>query len=149
MADYQITIDFRNISGGDEDSNALGDIYNHIKAVRKLAPVAAATGIGKTLVNWRISRVGRDMGSSLTQEKIDVGMQMANQALTAGGLVLGGVATVNPALIIAGVASGINSLIGYAKENEQFNYNRGWENKALLYARERAGASFNRSREGR
>lgn len=151
MANYTIDVNFNQNSApsGNANSDWRGDTFTQFEAIRKLAPVAAVAGISKNLASWRISRVGRDMGSSLTQQKIDVGMSMANQAIATGGLLLGGVATANPALIIAGVASGINTLIGYAKEREQFNYDRSWESKALVYARERAGASFNRSRVDR
>ena len=49
-------------------------------------------------------------------------------------------------MMIAGVTSGINTLINYAQQQEQFNYERTWESRELVYARERAGMSYNRSR---
>lgn len=129
-----------------EDMGFLGNSYTAYKAIKGFAPVAAAVSVATDLIQWQVSLVGRNMGSSLTQQKIDTGMKIAQQTLTAGGLLIGGLATGNPLLLLGAAVSAINTGIGYAKEYEQFNYDRAWENKALIYARERAGASYNRSR---
>lgn len=133
-------------SGTPEDTNWLGDVYGAYKAIKGFAPAAAAISVGKNIFNWQIGLVGRNMGNSLVQEKINYGMSVATQVLSSAGMFGLGLATGNPIMMVAGVASGINSIINYAKENEQFNYDRGMENVSRQLLMERAGPSFNRSR---
>lgn len=90
--------------------------------------------------------MGRNTGNSLVQEKINYGMQLAGQIGSSVGMFGLGAALGNPLMMIAGVTSGINTLINYAQQREQFNYERTWESRELVYARERAGMSYNRSR---
>ena len=162
MADvtYRIIVEDATVEGGaaggtgstsgggstPSDMGWLGNVYNTYKAIKGFAPVAAAGSIGKNLFMWQASLVGRNTGSSLVQEKINFGMQIAGQTLTEGGMLMGGIATGNPLLVLGGAVSAVNTVIGYAKEREQFNYDRRWESIGLTYARERAGASYNRSR---
>ena len=107
---------------------------------------AAATSVAKNIFQWQIGLVGRNTGNSLVQEKINYGMQIAGQIGSSAGMFGLGLALGNPLMMLAGVTSGINSLISYVQEREQFNYDRTWESRELVYARERAGMSYNRSR---
>lgn len=132
--------------GSAEDMGWLADIYKGYKAITGFAPIAAAGSVAKDIFQWQVSLVGRDMGSSLMQQKIDTGMQIASQAITTAGLFIGGLATGNPLLLLGAATSAITTMIGYAKQQEQFSHDRSWENRSLVYARERAGASYNRSR---
>ena len=110
------------------------------------APIAEATSVAKNIFHWQIGLVGRNTGNSLVQEKINYSMQLAGQISSSVGMFGLGAALGNPLMMIAGVTSGINTLIGYAQQREQFNYERTWESRELVYARERAGMSYNRSR---
>lgn len=165
MADYTITINasdyfgggssgssggasFGSASsgGGTSDTSALADIYGAYKAIKGFAPVAATAGITGSIFQWQISLVGRNTGNSLVQDKINYGMQLAGQIGSSVGIFGLGAALGSPLMMIAGVTSGISTLINYAKQREQFNYERTWESRELVYARERAGMSYNRSR---
>lgn len=100
----------------------------------------------KNVSEWQISFVGRNTSNSLLQEKINYGMSVAGQTLSSVGTFALGAALGNPFMMIAGVTSGINSIINYAKQQEQYNYDKMWESRELVYARERASMSYNRSR---
>lgn len=159
MADYTITIDGNNYfsggggssggssgGGGTDDTSGFGDMYKAYKAIKGFAPVAAAASITGSIFSWQISLVGRNTGNSLLQEKINNGMKIAGQvAGVLGGLAVG-IGTANPALIIGSLAGAVGIGIGYAKEAEQLNYERRWENIGIALSTERAGASLNRSR---
>lgn len=132
--------------GTPSDTGWLNDIYGAYKAIKGFAPVAAATSVTKHIFQWQIGLVGRNTGNSLVQEKINYGMQLAGQIGSSVGVFGLGAALGNPLMMIAGVTSGINTLINYAQQREQFNYERTWESRELVYARERAGMSYNRSR---
>ena len=132
--------------GTPSDTGWLNDIYGAYKAIKGFAPVAAATSVAKHIFQWQVGLVGRNTGNSLVQEKINYGMQLAGQIGSSVGGVGLGAALGNPLMMIAGVTSGINTLINYAQQREQFNYERTWESRELVYARERAGMSYNRSR---
>ena len=135
-------------SGKGTPSNTgwLNDIYGAYKTIKGFAPIAAATSMAKNIFQWQIGLVGRNTGNSLVQEKINYGMQLAGQIGSSVGMFGLGAALGNPLMMIAGVTSGINTLINYAQQREQFNYERTWESRELVYARERAGMSYNRSR---
>lgn len=135
-----------NGKGTPSDTGWLNDIYGAYKAIKGFAPVAAAGSVAKNIFQWQIGLVGRNTGNALVQEKINYGMQLAGQTLSSVGMVGLGAALGNPLMIIAGMTSGINTLIGYAKQQEQFNYEHTWESRELVYVRERAGMSYNRSR---
>lgn len=132
--------------GTPSDTGWLNDIYGAYKTIKGFAPIAAATSVAKNIFQWQIGLVGRNTGNSLVQEKINYGMQIAGQIGSSVGMFGLGAALGNPLMMIAGVTSGINSLISYVQEREQFNYDRTWESRELVYARERAGMSYNRSR---
>ena len=129
-----------------DDKGGLQAAYGRYKAIKGFAPVAAAAAVGKQIATWQGSVANRNSGNSLMQRKVDIGMQLATQVLTSGGMVLGGLITGNPLLVFGGVTSAIMTGLNYAKEQEQVNYERRWEDMALVYARERAGISYNRSR---
>lgn len=132
--------------GTPSDTGWLNDIYGAYKAIKGFAPVAAATSVAKHIFQWQVGLVGRNTGNSLVQEKINYGMQLAGQIGSSVGVFGLGAALGNPLMMIAGMTSGINTLINYAQQREQFNYERTWESRELVYARERAGMSYNRSR---
>lgn len=129
-----------------DDKGGLQAAYESYKAIKGFAPVAAAVAVGKQIATWQVSVANRNSGNSLMQRKVDIGMQLATQVLTSGGMVLGGLITGNPLLVFGGVTSAIMTGLNYSKEQEQVNYERRWEDMALVYARERAGISYNRSR---
>lgn len=132
--------------GTPSDTGWLNDIYGAYKTIKGFAPIVAATSVAKNIFQWQIGLVGRNTGNSLVQEKINYGMQLAGQISSSVGMFGLGAALGNPLMMIAGVTSGINTLINYAQQQEQFNYERTWESRELVYARERAGMSYNRSR---
>lgn len=90
---------------------------------------------------WQASLVGRNMGSSLVQEKIDAGLQIAT---TVGGFVAAAATGNYVAAAAIAVGTGLNMI----KQVEQYNYNARWENINLSLSRERLGSSaaINRSR---
>lgn len=132
--------------GTPSDTGWLNDIYGAYKAIRGFAPVASAMSVTKHIFQWQVGLVGRNMGNSLVQEKINYGMQLAGQIGSSVGVFGLGAALGNPLMMIAGVTSGINTLINYAQQREQFNYERNMENVSRALLMERAGPSFNRSR---
>ena len=132
--------------GTPSDTGWLNDIYGSYKTIKGFAPIAAATSVAKNIFQWQVGLVGRNMGNSLVQEKINYGMQLAGQIGSSVGMFGLGAALGNPLMMIAGVTSGINTLIGYAQQREQFNYDRNMENVSRALLMERAGPSFNRSR---
>lgn len=138
-------------SHGDGDSasditNGLEGLYKTYKQIKNIAPVASALSVAKDIFSWQISLVGRNMGNSLVQKKIDLSMQIANQTLSTVGMLVGGIATLNPVMIFGAISGAISTAIDYAKEAEQISYEKRWESISLGLARERAGASLNRSR---
>lgn len=137
-------------SGGGGSSsditNGLEGLYKTYKQIKNIAPVASALSVAKDIFSWQISLVGRNMGNSLVQKKIDLSMQIANQTLSTVGMLVGGIATLNPVMIFGAISGAISTAIDYAKEAEQISYEKRWESISLGLARERAGASLNRSR---
>lgn len=127
-------------------TNGLEGLYKTYKQIKNIAPVASALSIAKDIFSWQISLVGRNMGNSLVQKKIDLSMQIANQTLSTVGMLVGGIATLNPVMIFGAISGAISTAIDYAKEAEQISYEKRWESISLGLARERAGASLNRSR---
>lgn len=127
-------------------TNGLEGLYKTYKQIKNIAPVASALSIAKDIFSWQISLVGRNMGNSLVQKKIDLSMQIANQTLSTVGMLVGGIATLNPVMIFGAISGAISTAIDYAKEAEQISYEKRWESISLGLARERASASLNRSR---
>lgn len=127
-------------------TNGLEGLYKTYKQIKNIAPVASALSVAKDIFSWQISLVGRNMGNSLVQKKIDLSMQLANQTLSTVGMLVGGIATLNPVMIFGAISGAISTAIDYAKEAEQISYEKRWESISLGLARERAGASLNRSR---
>lgn len=127
-------------------TNGLEGLYKTYKQIKNIAPVASALSVAKDIFSWQISLVGRNMGNSLVQKKIDLSMQIANQTLSTVGMLVGGIATLNPVMIFGAISRAISTAIDYAKEAEQISYEKRWESISLGLARERAGASLNRSR---
>lgn len=162
MADVSYEIIIRNEtkgsssgSGGGSDggsdsssdiTNGLEGLYKTYKQIKNIAPVASALSVAKDIFSWQISLVGRNMGNSLVQKKIDLSMQIANQTLSTVGMLVGGIDTLNPVMIFGAITSAVSTVIDYAKEAEQISYEKRWESISLGLARERAGASLNRSR---
>lgn len=157
MAEYKITIDGTGALGGSgggtasngggaTDMGGLAEAYGTYKAIKGFAPVAAAASVAKDIFAWQISLVGRNTGNALVQQKIDAGMQIAGQAIGIGGTFIAGLITGNPLLLVGAIAGAAKIGIGYAREQEQLNYERRWENIGIALATERAGASLNRSR---
>lgn len=139
-----------NGDGGSDSSsditNGLEGLYKTYKQIKNIAPVASALSVAKDIFSWQISLVGRNMGNSLVQKKIDLSMQIANQTLSTVGMLVGGIATLNPVMIFGAISGAISTAIDYAKEAEQISYEKRWESISLGLVRERAGASLNRSR---
>ena len=131
---------------GSDITNGLEGLYKTYKQIKNIAPVASALSVAKDIFSWQISLVGRNMGNSLVQKKIDLSMQIANQTLSTVGMLVGGIATLNPVMIFGAISGAISTAIDYAKEAEQISYEKRWESISLGLARERAGASLNRSR---
>lgn len=127
-------------------TNGLEGLYKTYKQIKNIAPVASALSVAKDIFSWQISLVGRNMGNSLVQKKIDLSMQIANQTLSTVGMLVGGIATLNPVMIFGAISGAISTAIDYAKEAEQISYEKRWESISLGLARERASASLNRSR---
>ena len=102
--------------------------------------VAIGTVVAQT-AQWQVSLVGRNQGSSLVQEKINAGLQIAG---TIGAI---GIAFAKGG-IIGGTAAVAGLGIKFVKDIEQYDYNARWENIGLSLARERLGSSaaVNRSR---
>lgn len=127
-------------------TNGLEGLYKTYKQIKNIATVASALSVAKDIFSWQISLVGRNMGNSLVQKKIDLSMQIANQTLSTVGMLVGGIATLNPVMIFGAISGAISTAIDYAKEAEQISYEKRWESISLGLARERASASLNRSR---
>ena len=127
-------------------TNGLEGLYKTYKQIKNIALVASAFSVAKYIFSWQISLFGRNMGNSLVQKKIDLSMQIANQTLSTVGMLVGGIATLNPVMICGAMSGAISTAIDYAKEAEQISYEKRWESISLGLARERAGASLNRSR---
>ena len=100
--------------------------------------------VGTVLVGtakWQASLVGRNMGSSLVQDKINAGLQIA----TTVGAFTAAVATQN---YVAAAAIAVGTGMNMIKQTEQYNYEAKWENIGNALSRERLGSSaaINRSR---
>lgn len=153
MAEYKITVEFNEKEsdgyqspfsaiepsqptgggGGGGGNNFVADL----KAFSKAIPGASLV---KQTFEWQISLVGRYTGSQSAQDKANASMSIAMQV---GGIIAGFAAggILGGALAIGAVG------LSYIKQIDQSNYERKWENIGLTLARERAGPSFNRSRE--
>lgn len=122
----------------EEAAKIQSELTKNTKAFFK--KVVVGTVVAQT-VQWQVSLVGRNMGSTLMQEKINAGMQVAATAIGIGTMVATG-NYVAAAVATAGIA------IGIGKQLEQYNYTAQWENIGLSLSRERLGSSaaVNRSR---
>ena len=161
MADYKITVDFKNSGGGgskkekgyqsifsewaDDIKSGIKEIngdskFNHfVQGVQAFANVIPAAQIVKSGFEWQVSLIGRYQGSQQAQDIANASMKIAGQV---GGIALA-FATGN---YVAGGLMTLGTLFGYAREAEENAYQRKWENIGNAIGRERAGASFNRSR---
>ena len=161
MAEYKITVDFKDSGGGsskkekgyqsvfsewaDDIKSGIKEIngdskFNHfVQGVQAFANVIPAAQIVKSGFDWQVSLIGRYKGSQQAQDIANASMKIAGQV---GGIALA-FATGN---YVAGGLMTIGTLFGYAREAEENTYQRKWENIGNAIGRERAGASFNRSR---
>lgn len=161
MADYKITVDFKNSGGGgskkakgyqsvfsewaDDIKSGIKEIngdskFNHfVQGVQAFANVLPAAQIVKSGFEWQVSLIGRYQGSQQAQDIANASMKIAGQV---GGIALA-FATGN---YVAGGLMTLGTLFSYAREAEENAYQRKWENIGNAIGRERAGASFNRSR---
>ncbi len=161
MAEYKITVDFKGSGGGgskkekgyqsvfsewaDNIKNGIKEIngdspFNQtVQGIQALANVIPAAQIVKSGFDWQVSLIGRYKGSQQAQDIANASMKIAGQV---GGIALA-FATGN---YVAGGLMTIGTLFGYAREAEENTYQRKWENIGNAIGRERAGASFNRSR---
>lgn len=153
MANYTIDVNF---NSGEEDGykspfsapkesdptdkdNSFGALLMGVKTFAKAIPGA---NLIKQSFDWGVSLIGRNTGSQIAQDKANAAMKIVAQvggtamAFAAGGPVGG-------FLAMAGMA------LSYVREAEQANYDKEMENIHRSLLRERAGASFNRSREER
>ena len=161
MAEYKITVDFKSSGGGgskkekgyqsvfsewaDDIKSGIKEIngdskFNHfVQGVQAFANVIPAAQIVKSGFDWQVSLIGRYKGSQQAQDIANASMKIAGQV---GGIALA-FATGN---YVAGGLMTIGTLFGYAREAEENTYQRKWESIGNAIGRERAGASFNRSR---
>lgn len=161
MAEYKITVDFKGSGGGgskkekgyqsvfsewaDDIKSGIKEIngdspFNQtVQGIQALANVIPAAQIVKSGFDWQVSLIGRYKGSQQAQDIANASMKIAGQV---GGIALA-FATGN---YVAGGLMTIGTLFGYAREAEENTYQRKWENIGNAIGRERAGASFNRSR---
>ena len=161
MAEYKITVDFKGSGGGgskkekgyqsvfsewaDDIKSGIKEIngdskFNHfVQGVQAFANVIPAAQIIKSGFEWQVSLIGRYKGSQQAQDIANASMKIAGQV---GGIALA-FATGN---YVAGGLMTLGTLFSYAREAEENAYQRKWENIGNAIGRERAGASFNRSR---
>ena len=160
MAEYKITVDFKGSGGGskkekgyqsvfsewaDDIKSGIKEIngdskFNHfVQGVQAFANVIPAAQIVKSGFEWQVSLIGRYKGSQQAQDIANASMKIAGQV---GGIALA-FATGN---YVAGGLMTLGTLFSYAREAEENAYQRKWENIGNAIGRERAGASFNRSR---
>ena len=161
MAEYKITVDFKGSGGGgskkekgyqsvfsewaDDIKSGIKEINGNspfnqtVQGIQALANVIPAAQIIKSGFDWQVSLIGRYKGSQQAQDIANASMKIAGQV---GGIALA-FATGN---YVAGGLMTIGTLFGYAREAEENTYQRKWENIGNAIGRERAGASFNRSR---
>lgn len=161
MAEYKITVDFKSTGGGgskkekgyqsvfsewaDDIKSGIKEINGNspfnqtVQGIQALANVIPAAQIVKSGFDWQVSLIGRYKGSQQAQDIANASMKIAGQV---GGIALA-FATGN---YVAGGLMTIGTLFGYAREAEENTYQRKWENIGNAIGRERAGASFNRSR---
>ena len=161
MAEYKITVDRTGPGGGgskqqkgyqpvfsewaDDIKSGIKEIngdskFNHfVQGVQAFANVLPAAQIVKSGFEWQVSLIGRYQGSQQAQDIANASMKIAGQV---GGIALA-FATGN---YVAGGLMTLGTLFSYAREAEENAYQRKWENIGNAIGRERAGASFNRSR---
>lgn len=163
MADYKITVDFKETGGGGGSKKAKGyqsvfsewadDIKSGIseinggdspfnqtvKGIQAFANVIPAAQIVKSGFEWQVSLIGRYKGSQQAQDIANASMKIAGQV---GGIAL----AFGTGNYVAGTLMTLGTLFGYVQEAEENRYQRKWENIGNSLGRERAGASFNRSR---
>lgn len=161
MAEYKITVDFKSSGGGgskkekgyqsvfsewaDDIKSGIKEINGNspfnqtVQGIQALANVIPAAQIVKSGFDWQVSLIGRYKGSQQAQDVANASMKIAGQV---GGIALA-FATGN---YVAGTLMTAGTLLGYAREAEENAYQRKWENIGNAIGRERAGASFNRSR---
>lgn len=146
MSEYKIVVDFNGGQDGDgykspnankdpkqtyEDRQAqtvlqsvFGFVQQGINGFAGLATVAGVAAVGKSIFSHEIQRVGRYTGSSQAQD-------VANATLSILGM----------------IANPLGTAINLGYEMDQRQYERTWESIGLQLARERGGASINRSRQ--
>lgn len=153
MANYTIDVNFKSeeedgykssFSAPKED-NPVDNDYSFgalLKGAKTFAKAVPGASIVKQTFDWNISLIGRNTGSQDAQDKANAAMKIAGQAFgTAMAFAVGGP--------VAGLLSVASTALSYVFEAEQANYDKSIEGVGLQLKRERAGASFNRSREER
>lgn len=158
MAEYKITVDLSgrskkakgyqsvfsewadDIRSGISDINGGDSKFNHfVEGVQAFANVIPGAKIVKSSFDWHVSLIGRYRGSQQAQD-------VANATMTIAGQIGGIMVAFGTGNYVAGGLMTIGTLFGYAREAEENTYQRKWENIGNAIGRERAGASFNRSR---
>ena len=161
MAEYKITVDFKSSGGGgskkekgyqsvfsewaDDIKSGIKEINGNspfnqtVQGIQALANVIPAAQIVKSGFDWQVSLIGRYKGSQQAQDIANASMKIAGQV---GGIAL----AFATGYYVAGGLMTLGTLFGYAREAEENTYQRKWENIGNAIGRERAGASFNRSR---
>lgn len=147
MANYEILVEFKNGTGGGGSQFAgvqastgatspLKETSN--PSFLELAKSLGAIALAKDVGGWVLDIVGRNSGSTDLQQRIQAVESVSTQLIAIGAATL-----INP-LVGATVAAG--TVLSYAKQAEQYQFEKRWENYALGEARLRAGAGYNRSR---
>lgn len=152
MSNYTIDVNFKSEEDGYKSplsspnpNNPVDDDYSFgalVKGVRGFAQAIPGAQIVKGTFDWGVSLIGRETGSQYAQDKANAILKIIGQT---GGIAM--------SFAVGGPVGGLTAIaataLSYAREAEQTNYDRNVENINRRLLRERAGASFNRSREGR
>ncbi|MDR3216121.1 MAG: hypothetical protein LBT55_01730 [Clostridiaceae bacterium] len=113
----------------------------HNNVWSKIAKVWSGAALLREGFGWGMAIVARDNGNSQKAEQYNAIMGIIGKGIAIGGaFAVGGP--------VAGIAAVAATALGYAKQYEQYDYDKKWEAIALNELRRRAGPSFNRSRLG-
>lgn len=145
----------QNVSGLSQQTKTDGSVVD----AKKLGKYISSQTVEVFLNNTKsiiTQNIGLVTGKTELQQRVNFGMEMTQQAVNtyknaqAGAVMFSSMGLSGGIGAVVGVAlSVIGTVINYGFQQAQLNLQQGLENRQISQIRSRAGAGFNRSREGK
>ena len=128
-----------------ESSGGFADFVKKAKSLSHAAPVGYALKYADLAMTTHINRIELRTGSSTLQEKISYEYGMAKRIAASGIAIIGGIASGNPVVAVAGAMSLVNIGVQQTIAQQNLNIAREVEGIGIQQANIRAGANGGRN----